>query len=608
MNELTKNELANLESRKKLIEGANLHFIHWFVIGLSSLLTLGAWYFSTEQLAQKVEIKFNREADQAVALIRERMGLYENALWGGVALADSNQGEVSYKQWLAYSNSLKIDKTYPGINGIGVIFNVQPSEIDAYLSKERQWRSNYNLHPVHSEAEHWPITYIEPAALNKKAIGLDMAFEKNRYTGIKKARDTGTAQLTGPITLVQDSKKTPGFLFYAPFYKKGITPDTEEGRQANVVGVTYAPFIMYKLMQGTLASQNRHVSIKISDSGELLYEDNEIEGNDEESGSLHKKLVDIEFYGRVWSFDIQSNFRFLDASYSNQPRLILIGGVIVDFLLLALFIFLTKVNRRALDYADKVTVELRNKTKRLEKSNQDLEQFSYVASHDLKTPLNGIKQLVGWIEEDCIDVLPEESKQYLKLLKQRTERMIKLLQDLLDYSRINQLDSGFESVNLREMVKGIFDLLGVPDSFACVAPDVSLIIPRIPLEIVLRNLISNAVKHHDQVAGKIEVSYESSANMHVIRVQDDGPGIPVELQDKALEMFRTLRPRDQVEGSGMGLAIVKRIVEHHNGMFFIDPAAVKGTVLIIKFPFSVVPKGGRNRTDKISANSGENHE
>jgi len=145
---------SSSDPRQKLTQAANMHLVHWLVITLSALLTLGAWYYSSEQLSQKVEVKFNREADQVVALIKERMELYENALWGGVALIDSNQGNIFYDQWSAYSNSLKIDQTYPGINGFGVIFNIQASQMDTYLAKEREKRPDYQLHPNHNEPEY----------------------------------------------------------------------------------------------------------------------------------------------------------------------------------------------------------------------------------------------------------------------------------------------------------------------------------------------------------------------------------------------------------------------------------------------------------------------
>mgnify|MGYP000736396001 CR=1 FL=1 len=572
------------DSRNKLIAGADLHLVHWLVIALSIILTLSAWYFSKEQLNQKIEAKFNREADQVVGLLKDRMQLYENALWGGVAFIDASISDISYPQWKNYADSLNIDQTYPGINGIGVIYNIQTAEMSGYLAEERLLRPDYKLHPKHNEAEYWPITYIEPSSTNTKAIGLDMAFETNRYTGIKNARDSGTAQLTGPITLVQDSKKTPGFLFYTPFYKKGLQLQTIKERQNAILGVTYAPFIMYKLMQGALSIENRQVGIKITDAGELLYEDEQSDSPDFDPTPLYKKQLSLSIYGRNWLFDIQSDLQFREASANNQPRWILLGGIIIDSLLLSLFLFLSKANRKALTYADKMTIELEAETKRLEKSNRDLEQFSHIASHDLKSPLNAIKQLVSWIEEDCADVLPEESKEHLGLLRKRSERMMKLLHDLLEYSRINRHDYDSEVINLSAMTKDIFELLNVPSNFSYSAPDIEMNVPKIPFEIVLRNLVSNAVKHHDKEQGSINITYQLTNNMHRFVVQDNGPGIPKNMHTKVMEMFQTLKPRDRVEGSGMGLAIVKRIIEHHQGTITIDSTMGEGTSFIVSWP------------------------
>lgn len=583
MTHTTSDSIAASVSRQKLLKASDFHIMHWLVILLSILLTLGAWYFSKDQLNQKIEEKFNREADQVIALIEERMELYENALWAAVALIDSNQGDMTYQQWLAYSNSLKIDKTYPGINGIGVIYNIQASEMSAYLTTEKRIRPDYKLHPKHNEMEYWPITYIEPLATNKKAVGLDMAFEKNRYTGIKKARDSGDAKLTGPITLVQDAKKTPGFLFYTPFYKHGTMHDTISERQANIVGVTYAPFIMYKLMQGTLSTKNRHIDIKITDSEELLFEDDKNRA-EYDTTPLFSKLVDVELYGRTWSFQLQSDKKFREASANSQPTMILIGGIIIDCLLLSVFIFLTRANRKALFYADQTTLKLKLKTEHLEKSNHDLEQFSYIASHDLKSPLNGIKQLASWIEEDCKDILPSESKNHIELLKSRSERMMKLLNDLLQYSRVNSKRYDIENVNLQEMSRDIFTLLDESKRFTLSASDIAFKIPKPPLEIVIRNLISNTIKHHNKESGKIEITYDCIDSKHIICFSDDGPGIPEELHEKAMQMFQTLQPRDRVEGSGMGLALVQRIILHHNGKFFIAKDVAIGTKFVIHWP------------------------
>ena len=577
--------LKSSEQRKKLIYAGQMHFVHWLIVLLSILLTFAAWHYSKSQLHQKLESKFQRNAEQVVSLVKERMELYENALWGGVAYIDAADTDISYSKWLAYSNSLKIDLTYPGINGIGIIHNIKPEQLDDYIAKQRVVRPDYAIHPSHNESEYWPITYVEPAESNKKAIGLDMAFETNRYSSIKRARDSGQAQLTAPITLVQDAKKTPGFLFYTPFYKNGQKPNSIAARRANIDGVTYAPFIMKNLMQGTLAEKNRQVSIKIRDASDLLFDDH-VDKNtqDIDLKPLFSKEDKVALYGREWTFSIQSNLSFRKESAASQSAFILIGGLIIDTLLLGLFLFLSRANRQALAYADQMNLALKEKTAHLEKSNSDLEQFSYVASHDLKSPLNAIKQLVGWISEDCQDLIPDESKKHLTLLSQRSERMMKLLNDLLDYSRINRTEFKKQPVNLRDVSQDTLQLLDKTQYFTVISPDIEINIPQVPFEIVLRNLISNAIKHHDKGSGKITLSYESSNETHRIAVADDGPGIPPEFHHKAMEMFQTLQSRDKVEGSGMGLAMIKRILDHYKGGITIDSDGARGTKIIITWP------------------------
>ena len=591
--------LKNNEKRQKLVQAGRMNAVHWLIILLSVVLTLSAWFYSQLQQTQKLELKFDREAEQVVNLVKERMTLYENVLWGGVAYIDAVDTDINHLQWMAYSDSLQIDINYPGINGFGVIYNIQPEALDDYMQKQRSQRPDYKIHPIHNNSEYWPITYVEPAAPNQRAIGLDMAFEENRYSSIKKTRDSGQAQLTGPITLVQDDKRTPGFLFYTPFYKNGLKPNNTNARQKLIEGVTYAPFIMKKLMQGTLAEKNRHVSIQIWDGEDLLFDDH-LEGATTEfdMDPLFTKDSSISLYGRTWRFNIKSNLSFREDTIISQSSMILTGGLFIDAFLLVLFMYLSKANRQALSYADEITVELKNKTKNLEKSNNDLEksnsdleksnndleQFSYVASHDLKSPLNAIGQLASWIEEDCDDILPDDSKKHLELLRQRSKRMIKLLDDLLEYSRLNLTTEPNDSVNLHDKTQDILTLLGTNNHFKCSAPNIDISIPLAPFEIVLRNLIANSIKHHDQTSGEISIDYTSKNNFHEISVADDGPGIPEAFHVKAMEMFQTLQPRDKVEGSGMGLAMIKRIVEHYQGSVNIISDGTHGTKIKILWP------------------------
>jgi signal transduction histidine kinase len=571
--------------RDKLVKAGAMHWVHWLVVILSILLTIGAWYFSKTQLEEKIEERFNREADQVVELVKERMKLYENALWGGVSLIDANGGDISFEKWLIYSKSLHIDKTYPGINGIGVIYNIHPTQLEEYLKKERSRRPEYSLHPEHDQAEYWPITFVEPVSANKKAIGLDMAFETNRYTGIKKARDTGRAQLTGPITLVQDSKKTPGFLFYTPFYKNGEKPSTKDERRKKIVGVTYAPFIMSKLMAGTLAKESRHVNIRITDREELLFDD--VLSN---SDSIFRKKANVEFYGRIWRFEIQANESFEKAAANSQPLLILMGGIVIDGMLLALFLFLSKANRQALSYADQMTVSLK-------KSNDELERFAYVSSHDLKSPLRAIYNLSQWIFEEVEDKLSPEGKENAELLKKRVQRMENLINDLLQFSRVGREDYEVEKINTGPLFRELFELQDSPDGFSLkLAADLPVFDSyKSPLQQLFLNFISNAIKHHDDPSnGELTVEcFDKTSDFFEFVISDNGPGIPTALRENAISMFQTLQSRDETEGTGLGLSIVKKIVEEMGGVFSIDPQKGRGCTFRFTWPKTMVEKGAK---------------
>lgn len=202
----------------------------------------------------------------------------------------------------------------------------------------------------------------------------------------------------------------------------------------------------------------------------------------------------------------------------------------------------------------------------LENERADLDHFVYVASHDFKAPLRGIEHLASWIEEDAGDVLNEESREHLRLLRRRVERLETLLDDLLAYSRAGRQKVESETVDVGALVRAVVDDLSLPPEVEVVVGDLPTIrTPKTPLAHVFFNLISNAAKHRDGNRVRIEVAGEAIDGCYRFSVSDDGPGIPERYRDKIFEMFQTLRPRDQVEGSGMGLAITKRLVRAYNG-------------------------------------------
>jgi PAS domain S-box-containing protein len=230
--------------------------------------------------------------------------------------------------------------------------------------------------------------------------------------------------------------------------------------------------------------------------------------------------------------------------------------------------------------------ELARANEELGRSNCALDEFAYVASHDLRAPLRDVDNLAQWIAEDVGDSLPEKSMRHFRMIQGRIRRMENLLEDLLQYSRAGRIFGEPEQVDVRPLLDGVIDLVGQTPGFVIdVQPRMpSVRTPKAPLEQIFRNLIGNALKHHHRDSGTVRVSAVDFGAFVEFTVLDDGPGIPEELHERAFAMFQTLKPRDEVEGTGMGLALVKRLVEAHGGTVSIESAEGEGAAFRFTWP------------------------
>ncbi len=230
--------------------------------------------------------------------------------------------------------------------------------------------------------------------------------------------------------------------------------------------------------------------------------------------------------------------------------------------------------------------EIHRRQKELERSNRDLDQFAYVASHDLKAPLRAISTLAGWIEEDLAGKLSGEAKEQMQLLRSRVARMDALIEGVLQYSRVTRMDSDGERVDVGELLDELIELQAVPAGFTVtVSPDMPVLTTkRLRLSQVFANLIDNAVKYHDRAEGRVKVRAERRDGFYEFTVEDDGPGIAPEHHERVFVMFQTLQPRDEVESTGLGLALVKKLVEEEGGSITLESEVGKGTRFRFTWP------------------------
>lgn len=224
----------------------------------------------------------------------------------------------------------------------------------------------------------------------------------------------------------------------------------------------------------------------------------------------------------------------------------------------------------------------------LAQSNRDLDEFAYVASHDLKAPLRVIDNASAWLEEDLGDKLDPESRENLALLRGRARRMDRLLDDLLEYSRIGRKTSQHwhEAVTGAELKEDLLALVPLRPGFSVEFDSgfLNMTANRMPLQQILINLIGNAIKHHDRPTGLIEVKVEEGESDYEFSVIDDGPGIPEQFHQQIFKMFQTLKPRDRVEGSGMGLAIVRKHIDVMGKRLSVERVGERGSIFRFGYP------------------------
>jgi signal transduction histidine kinase len=216
----------------------------------------------------------------------------------------------------------------------------------------------------------------------------------------------------------------------------------------------------------------------------------------------------------------------------------------------------------------------------------EVEHFISAAAHELKAPLRAMINLSGWIAEDLGTGATPGVAENLALLKQRGERLGRLLDDLLAFARCGTEAYELAEVDLGRLCSEILEDFPVREGFT-----VQLSLPiqafrarRIPLKMVLERLLSNAIKHHHLQKGIIQVSARDLGSRVEVSVKDDGPGIEPRHQERIFQVFQTLKSKDEVEGNGVGLALVKKILNRFGGSIALDSVPGKGSEFRITWP------------------------
>jgi PAS domain S-box-containing protein len=241
-----------------------------------------------------------------------------------------------------------------------------------------------------------------------------------------------------------------------------------------------------------------------------------------------------------------------------------------------------------IDVTERKQAELKQDAllKQVESANQELKDFAYVVSHDLKAPLRAIRTLAEWMTTDYGDRLGTEGQEQLRLLVGRAMRMQGLIDGILEYSRIGRVREQLTPVDLNTLVADVIDDLAPPETFAISVEGPLPTVHGEPTRLrqLFQNLLSNAMKYNDKERGTVRISPNDRQDFWEFSVADNGMGIAPEHFQRVFQIFQTLTPRDKSESTGVGLTVAKKIVECHGGRIWLDSKVGEGTVFYFTLP------------------------
>lgn len=694
--------------------------VAWLTLLITLTLTALAWHLVTKGVEATAQADFKSYVDRTHDAVQQRMLAYEQVLRGGIGLFGASD-RVSRQEWHAYVDSLKIDKNFPGIQGIGFSLHVPASELERHIQDVRaEGFPEFTVKPPGQRDEYTSIIYLEPFdKRNQRAFGFDMFSEPTRHAAMVRARDTGSPATSGKVILKQETSTDvqAGFLMYLPLYAKGAVLDSTAQRRNALVGYVYSPFRVKDLMEGILGQEGQAfgVDLEIYDGDEvsdesLMYDhDGVIHGKNADRKRLFSNVSKVDMQGHEWTLAITSTPAFEAKIDRAKPLIVALAGVVISFLFFAVAWSLATHRSRALALAGEMTDAFRRSEERFELAIRgandglwdwniqthtvyfsprwksmlgyeedevgdsldewrkrihpdDLErveaeveaclegrtahyqseyrvrhkddhyvwildrgiaqldaqgkpsrmvgiytdiskqkqmdrlksEFVSTVSHELRTPLTSIRGSLGLLAGGVAGELPAQAKGLIQIAYSNTERLLTLINDLLDIEKIQsgKIDFDYKPQALMPLVeqamaanKGFAEEHHVTYSLTQALPGVMVNIDGQRLMQVMSNLLSNAAKF-SHPGGQVEVAVFQKDQRVRVEVTDHGVGVPESFNKIIFDKFTQADSSDTRHkgGTGLGLNITRSIVEMMQGEIGFDSKVGMGSTFYFTLP------------------------
>ncbi|MBT8429931.1 MAG: CHASE domain-containing protein [Gammaproteobacteria bacterium] len=600
-------------------------------VGIS--ITLAASVQSYRWEKRQVEIAFREAAQERILVVQQEITHALNIVQDIASFFDASAivGRRDFRKFVGPAL-----KRYPGIRSLQWVPVVLAADRSAFIDQARRSFPPFRIiettpsgEPVESGERpvHYPVLYIQPYSSNKQSLGLDLGLDPIISPLLNEAQSTKEPAASQGISFDSETGEKQGVVVAIPvFFENEEDNDAINQPPLEIRGFALGTFYVENIVERAVRNLRsagidiHFYQIDAAGGQKLLYTHlsrlRRGKPLDTESPSLSYGEL-LSAGNRQWQVICNPAPGKFETEITNS-WIILAGGIAFTALLsiyVATLIGWARQVRQEVDVrtsqlwetvqdlnrevAERKSAEqelqslnetleqhIASRTAEADRRAQYLEQFAYVTSHDLKAPLRAVSNLAGWIEEDLNEKLDHASKEQLALLRDRVRRMHNLIEGLLEYSRVGRTSEPENEVDTGELIKEIIDSLSPPKGFRIkVQEDMpTLYVDRLQLGQVFSNLISNSLRHHGGEKGKIRITSEDLGEFCKFSVCDNGQGIDPKYHDKVFMMFQTLNSGDVENSTGIGLALVKKIVEEHGGTIRLESDVGKGTCFYFTWP------------------------
>lgn len=573
----------------------------WLVLFASLAVTWLAWDHERDTAQEQLRRQFDFALRDTASRIEQRVMTYEQML-RGVQGMFSIVGISEREMLESYVAALQPDANFSGIQAIGIVENVAADRLGEHLGAMRRLGFvDYEIQPDGQREAYAPIVQREPnIGVNRSRLGFDTWSDPVRREAMEKARDSGLPVISGKVQLSVDSGAgaPPGFIMYMPVFGKGLPRQNVAQRRASLAGWVFVSFRVKDVMASLYGELPQGLAFTIYDGVALA--DRDVLYKSPEDAGAAAAFASNEYLvvgGHTWTLAAKMRKSFEGGAGRHTASVVAVAGVGLGLLLSSLVWLMATGRARALQLAQSMTRDLRAakeaaedaqrslaaQAHNLAQSNADLEQFAYVASHDLRTPLRNIVSYAQLLERRYKGHLGADANDFIDFIVENSKKMTLLISDLLEYSRVSRQAAPLEAVSVARVVHLAMgnlrpDLEGSGAEIRIGAlPDVRAV--ETYLVSLFQNLIGNAVKYRSQERPlQIAIAAERiSPDLWQFSLADNGIGIEPAYHDKIFEIFQRLDPAGDAEGTGIGLTLCRRIVHRFGGTIWVESEPGRGS-------------------------------